>query len=172
MENDLVALNPDRCFEVAKCIKPLKLKQEFYQREYLSLEAQDEIKFRMNFYAVAICHQTYTLHHPGLNLYGWDFIEKVFVNLVRQKSLLIDPAYLANSSIKEISEKLALAFSHTGFVADCSLDRLDERAGLMKEASQILMLEFGGKIKSIFEISENRLLAGGSGLYELFQRFG
>jgi len=167
----LTVVNTKQCLRVAKIIEPLKLKEDFYQRTYLNVAVDEETKFRMHFFAVAICHQTHSLFHPKLNIYGWDFIEHVFENLALTNSHLLQPQALIRMGLQEISKCLAENFSHTGNPADCSLDRLTERAGLMLDAARVLTNSFGGEVHRIFDISGNRLVNKKSGLYSLMLIF-
>ncbi len=160
-----VALNDRQCRLVAKAIKPLTLKKDFYNRPYLNVDAEKETRFRMHFFAVAICHQTHQLYHPTLNIYGWDFIEHVFVKLAQSNDQLLHPDFLKVTSVSEIASKLAAEFSHNGDVVKCSLDRLDERAKLMKDAAEFLCNKFDGKVSEIFKRSNNTLISDGDGLY-------
>lgn len=163
--NIIAALNAHQCRRVADAIKPLKLKKDFYSRPYLNVDTDEEARFRMHFFAVAICHQTHQLYHPVLNIYGWDFIEYVFVKLAQTNNDLLHPNFLRSASISGIASKLATVFSHSGDTEKCSLDRLDERARLMKEAAEFLSSKFDGKVSNIFERSKNYLISDGSGLY-------
>lgn len=165
--NILAELNRDRCHKVAGVIQNLRPDNNFYQREYLAIDVDDETKFRMNFFAVAICHHTYTLHHPVLNLWGWDFIEKVFITMARQGDELLDPEKVSLMSVNEIAVELKKRFSHDEATGECSLDRLEERSHLMLESSARLVSDFQGKILELFHLSENKLINSGRGLYEL-----
>ncbi len=170
-KSNLVKLNKPLCYEVAEVIKSLKLKHDFYNREYLRVDADVETRFRMNFFAVAICHQTQNLYHPRLDIYGWDFIEHVFVKLAKENSQLLNTEFLNKSNIQTIAYNLSVAFSHTNNPVDCSLDRLDERAHLMKDAAKILVNDFNGNVSQIFVDSGSYLKNNDSGLYDLLLRF-
>lgn len=160
-------LNEDQCRKVAGVIRNLQPGKGFYEREYLAVNADNETKFRMNFFAVAICHHTYTLYHPGLNLWGWDFIEHVFVKMARQNDELLDPEKVSLLSVREIAKELKKRFSHDEITGACSLDRLEERAHLMKKASEYLVQHFNGKITECFRQSDSFLFREGQGLYEV-----
>lgn len=170
-KNTLVNLNEARCAEVAKIIGPLKLKHAFYNRQYLTLDVDRETQFRMNFFAVAICHQTHKLYHPGKDIYGWDFLEYGFVNLAKNKAQVLDPEFIDKADISAISRELAKAFSHSDTILDCSLDRLDERAGLMKNAAHVLLRDFNGQVSQVFQDTDNQLRNHTHGLYDLFLAF-
>lgn len=164
-------VNEAQCVRVAEIIKKLSPEPGFYQRKYLTLKAPEEVRFRMHFFAVAICHHTYTLHHPHLDLWGWDFIEHVFVRMAQQQAQIIDPAYLANVSPADVAGELAWWFSHDERHEHCSLDRLDERAALMIDAAKLLVQEFDGNVQTLFERSGGKLFNDKSGVYEALPRF-
>ncbi len=164
-------VNEAQCIKIAEIIKKLSPDPGFYQRTYLSLSAPDEVRFRMHFFAVAICHHTYTLHHPGLDLWGWDFIEHVFVRMAQQKARLLDSGYLTNATPGEVADELAKWFSHDDMQEECSLDRLDERASLMIDAAKLLIQEFEGSVQSLFDCAGGKLFNNRKGLYEVLPRF-
>ncbi|MCF8365166.1 MAG: hypothetical protein K9H16_05265 [Bacteroidales bacterium] len=172
MENTdkIAALNPQQCIRTASVIQPLRLKSDFYHRDYLNVDVEAETRFRMHFFAVAICHQTHTLFHPLLNIYGWDFIENVFAKLATGGDLLINPEFLNSASIEEIASRLAMAFTHSNDPAACSLDRLHERARLMQEASNILISKYSGKVSNIFSQAGEMLIYEKKGLYHLLSQ--
>ncbi len=166
----LVALHVERCRQVAGLIEPLKMKSAFYSRPYLNVDADRETRFRMHFFAVAICHQTHNLHHRDLNLYGWDYIEHVFVDLAKSQSGLLDPDFLLHNDLPDIAHELASAFSATGKPADTTLDRLEERARLMRDAASHLVNTYDGQVERMFSKAHN-LLRGQYGLYLLLPEF-
>lgn len=165
-----VTLNREQCLRIAEVIGQQKPHDDFYKRAYLSFEADAETKFRMHFFAVAICHHTYSLHHPGLNLWGWDFIEHVFLKMAKVNAPLLDPAVINNLSVNEIISQLKKWFSHDDNPDHCSLDRLDERAGLMIDAASFLVSNNNGKVAEVFNLSEGFLLNAGKGLYEILPK--
>jgi hypothetical protein len=125
----------------------------------------------MHFFAVAICHHTYSLHHPVLNIRGWDFIEHVFVRMAKEQAALLDPAYISKATVKEITGMLAAWFAHDEQKQDCTLDRLDERAGLMLDAARKLMERYDGSVKRLFDESKGYLRKNENGLYEIMPAF-
>jgi hypothetical protein len=170
MNQNLARLNEARCLQVATAISPLKLSKNFYNRPYLNLDVSEETKYRMHFMATAICHQTHHLHHPGLNLFGWDFIEHVFINLAKDDHRLLKPEYLYHAAVSSIESDLKLAFAHAENPFACSLDRLNERARLMKDAAKILVSKYNGQIGNLFKKSAGRV-SGKQGLYSLLPEF-
>lgn len=171
MSDLTVSVNVHKCSEVAEIISLLRLKPEFYQREYLRVDAGEETSFRMHFFVVAICHHTYSLHHPSLNLYGWDFLEHVFIRLAKNNSPLLDTAFLAEANTINIKEQLCEAFSHGPDLQNCTLDRLDERAGLMKEAGLLLTEKYDGGVVLFFDRSEGRLEGNNDSIYPALAGF-
>ncbi|NCC73288.1 MAG: hypothetical protein EOM06_07790 [Sphingobacteriia bacterium] len=163
-------LNRDQCLRIAEIIRNLKPRKDFYQRNYLRVEADEETIFRMHFFAVAICHQTYTLHHPKLNLWGWDFIEHVFAILAKEKSQLLNPSYLVSTDSSKLVRQLKNWFTYDEEPDHCTLDRPDERVALMQDAAGFVTSEFKGKLSSLFRSSKGFLIHSGTGLYEVLPK--
>ena len=120
-----VTLNHPQCEKIAGIVSTMKPSTEFYHRPYLQGTGSRETQFRMHFFAVAICHQTYSLHHKVKNLFGWDFIEEVFLQLAADDSPLLQPDWLATAALDEIVALLSDAFAEG---AECTFHRLAERA--------------------------------------------
>lgn len=171
MIQNVAQVNPERCAGVAKIIRNMALREDFYQREYLQHFTNTETLLRMHFFAVAICHQTHHLHHPGLHLFGWDYLENVFVKLANENSHLINPSLLAGMESEELARRLKPEFSYDGNPENCTLDRLYQRASLMIESSEKILDEYGGKLSNLLEKCDGYLLKNGNGLYELLPRF-
>jgi hypothetical protein len=171
MLKNQTSLNTEVCREVALLIKKLKLRDDFYNREYLNLSVDDETKFRMNFFAVAICHQTYTLINKELNLFGWDYLEYGFTKLAKSHSRLLDPVFLASAEISEVVALLKMAFSEDENPESCTLDRLDERADLMINAGKIICLVYQKSVGNLIKSAGGVLLQNGHGLYEILPHF-
>ena len=166
-----VEVNQVKCSQIAAIIKNLRLRPEFCERKYLKVEAPRETLIRMHFFAVAICHHTYSLYHRNLDLYGWDFIEHVFAKLAKEKHPLLDTGFLAKARIKEIKTLLCQVFSTDNTSESCTLDRLEERAGLMKDAAVIITEKFADSLYGLFNKSEGLLLNNSKGLYEILPQF-
>lgn len=162
-----VELNSEQCLKIAEVISRLKPREEFYRREYLSFAADPETKFRMHFFAVAICHHTYSLNHPALNLWGWDFIEHVFLKMAKKDSPMLDPHYIEKLSVGEIVAQLKNFFTHDDNPVHCSLDRLEERAELMLDASRLLISSYSGRVSDLFNSTKGFLIKDQKGLYEI-----
>jgi len=160
-----VTLNHTQCEKIVGIVSMMKPSAAFYRRPYLQGAGSHETQFRMHFFAVAICHQTYSLHHKAKNLFGWDFIEEVFLQLAADASPLLQPAWLAGASLDEIIALLSAAFAED---AACSLDRLPERAQLMQQAAEVLLRDFGGSVEMLFSTSHYQLInPQQSGLYHV-----
>jgi hypothetical protein len=164
-------LNHEICHAVAQTIKGLNLRKDFYKREYLNLKTDEETKFRMHFFAVAICHQTYTLHNPDLNLFGWDYLEHGFTGSAKSNSKLLDPQFLANAGIGEVKALLAPVFSPDKNPDNCTLDRLDERAELMIQAAKRILSNYQNSVKKLIGSADGFLIHDGKGLYEILPSF-
>jgi len=167
MENTQTRLNPEVCENVAQTIKKLKLRTDFYNREYLNPAVDEETKFRMNFFAVAICHQTYKLQNLPLNLFGWDYLEYGFVRFAKLNSPILNPQFLAHSTVNEVIEILRPAFSPDENPENCTLDRLDERAELMIQAGKLISSDYQNSVKNLICSTDGFLLHQGKGLYEI-----
>lgn len=159
-------INYDQCDKVALVLQKLNPKPEFYNRDFLLPKVDPESHFRAITFAVTICHQTYNLHHPTLNLFGWDYLEYVYSGLANEHSELIEPFRISGLPIEKLKQSFSVLFSYDGDPKNCTLDRLDERIGLLKEVAGYSIQHFGGSIQSWFENYGNRLLNGGQGIYE------
>ncbi|MCD4735710.1 MAG: hypothetical protein K8R53_06670 [Bacteroidales bacterium] len=166
-----VIIDNELCIAVGDILKKTSIRPEFYNRKFLNIEAETETLFGVYFYSVAICHQTHNLCNPEKNLYGWEYMEDVFVELVQNSPELIDPLYLKEAKEKDIRQKLSICFSYDKNPENCTLDRLDERIKLMKEASIQIVRHFGGYLSVLFERSGCKLFNNGSGMYELLGNF-
>lgn len=69
-----VIVNTKQSKSVGKIVGQQQFRPDFLKRAFLSIQIEKELKAAMYFYAVGICHQTYDLANPKLNLYCWDFL--------------------------------------------------------------------------------------------------
>jgi hypothetical protein len=129
-----------------------------------------ETKLRVYLFSVAICHQTHTLINKRLNLVGFNYLEKVFVDLAKAHSELLVPASVAQQTSQELSSKLAILFSDTGLSKDATLDRLTQRSDLLIEMSRKLVDRYSGQISTLLSRSEG-FLNGKQGIYNLLSDF-
>jgi len=167
MEKKSVVVDEPQCRNIGQTVAKLKLRNDFYEREFLTSNLENEIKFRMHFFAVAICHQTHTLHHPGLNLWGWDYLEHALLEIAHTSKKLIDPAFLCNISVDDLIGHLQPFFSADKKNENCTLDRLDERANLMIETSEFILRNYSGMLSEMMTSTDEMLINKGNGLYEV-----
>ncbi|HSX04613.1 MAG TPA: queuosine salvage family protein [Rhabdochlamydiaceae bacterium] len=165
-----VTVNIDQCKAIAKVLQTLSVKSTVYQREYFRLDVSDEIKLRMFLFSIGICQQTHTLINKKLNLVGFNYLEKVFSDLAKMNSELLDPLFVKNQTPRALSDRFAVLFSETGDPKDCTLDRLDERSHLCIEMSQKLVDHYGGQVGALIAKSQG-YLAGEQGIYQLLSDF-
>jgi len=154
-----------QCTRVAQAIRPLRIRQSFLNRPFLSMEVPREIKLRAYLVAVAICHQTANLIDRKRNLYGWDFIEEVFIRLSREGSPLLDPDHACSLNEKDVGALLAEAFTLPDQPGICALDRLEERTRLATELLEGISNKFGNSADSLLKDS-----AGQGGLQIIYNR--
>jgi len=137
---EALAVNQEKSIEIAHVLAQLNFKKSFLQRPFLSLDIDTKTKAAMYYYAVGICHQTYRLAHPRLNLYGWDYLEHGFMEMAQHQPELLDAHYLKELTVNELIPLLQVFFSPTGHTKDCSLDSLEERADLYLAMAHHLQL--------------------------------
>ena len=159
-------INQNQCKKIAERISPLKFRDSFIKRNFITFEAEAEQKLRAYFFSVAICHQTYKLYNNELDLYGWDYLEYVFEIFGCTKSPLIDPDFLSNLDIQQLSTLLKPHFSADRKPENCTLDSIEERAKLMIDCSKFLMKNYEGSVSKLIDSSGNFLKNSGDGLYE------
>jgi hypothetical protein len=162
-----VIINEDVCRQTAKLIKGIQLRRAFYERPFLRVSVPAEIRFRGYFYSVAICHQTYHLHHKGLKLFGWDYLEYVFTRLMEEQDHFLSPGIFARITFEELKDLLAVKFSPDGQAQNTTLDRLEERAEMLIELDNFLAAKFQSSICKLVEDTGLRLLNEGNGFYEI-----
>jgi len=162
-----VSINEEICRKTGLLIKELRPRKTFYERPFLKIPAPEEIRLRGYFYAVAICHQTYNLHHPGLNLYGWDYIEHVFSGLMKDQHQLLQPGFLAGTGNAGVQSLLAGLFSPDQKPENTSLDRLEERAFMLTELDCFVGDDFRSSLEYLVQNANGYLVFRGKGFYEI-----
>jgi hypothetical protein len=162
-----VIVVPGQCNRVAQIIRPLRIRQSFLNRPFLRMEVPREIKLRAYLMAVAICHQTANLIDRKRNLYGWDFIEEVFIRLAREGSPLLDPDHAFFLNENTVGAHLAEAFTLADQPGYCALDRLEERARLATDLLDGIASKFGNSVENLLNDS-----AGPGGLKTVYDRLG
>lgn len=167
--NNKVLLNPDQIERCGQVLKNITIRSEFYHRPFLKNNNVPELKLSMIFNAVAICHQTRTLFHPGLNLYGWDYLEDGFLRLANTTSWLLQPEYLVSVSNHDIADALSVTFSPDNNPIHTTLDRLEERARLMKGLACFVTEKYNVSFSALVAASDNKL-GGSNGMYSLLKQ--
>jgi len=150
----LLSVNIEQSQAIGKIVSQLKFRPEFLQRDFISIDLDDEIKASMYFYSVGICHQTYHLANPKLNLYGWDFLEYGFLQMACKKPELLDAHFLIETDASELIEYIKPFFAEDNKSENCTLDRLEERVRLWKEMAAFL-LKYAGSVKHFIDSSQN-----------------
>jgi len=162
-----VSINEEICRKTGLLIKQLHPRKTFYGRPFLKIPAPEEIRLRAYFYAVAICHQTYNLHHTGLNLYGWDYIEHVFTGLMKDHHQLLQPGFLSGTENEKVQIMLAGLFSPDQNPATTSLDRLEERSAMLMELDGFIGDNFRSSLVNLVQNANGYLVFRGKGFYEI-----
>lgn len=167
----MVSVNETTCREVAEKLGSLAVRPGFYQRRFLSFDADRETKLRVYLFSVAICHQTHQLHHPSLNLWGWDYLEVGFLKMMDQRNAILNPGYVSTCAFHEVEEVLKKTFSPTGDPVDCTLDRIKERSRMILNICQVLKTHYQSKVANLIDACHGKLLDDGNGLYECLPVF-
>jgi hypothetical protein len=166
MPENLVLVDTEKCHAISKLLPQLRIRPEFLTRPFLNHPLERETRLRMLFYSVAICHQTRSLKSKKHKLFGWDCIEKVFLELALGNSMLLDVDFLTMTDTESIAKHLLIAFSDDGTIQHSTIDRVDERANLLKELSNFIQNMFGGSFSSLLEEANGKLISHGKGFYE------
>jgi len=165
-----VSVNIEQCRQVGEVLRGIRIRPMFYERDFLTLNIDLETKLSMYFISVGICHQTYKLCSEKLNLFGWDYLEHVFIDMALSGSPLLDYNYIYNTSEQNLKQQLQLCFTDD-LPENCTLDRLDERVSLMKDmAKKVYSLYKGSLLETLFE-KETKLIEGEQGLYQKLLQF-
>ena len=152
--------------KIGETLKGYHIRSSFFDRPFLSLNASRETKLRMYFYAAGICHQTRSLIDKSRNLAGWEYLEDVFLKLALEDSNFLHPKYLVSISTKEIIKQLQILFSFDGQPENCTLDRLEERARMLKEMAVLLNDKYGNNAVKLMDETDGLLYNNGKGFYE------
>jgi len=166
----LVGVNPNQCHQIGKVLGGIHIRENFYQREYLTMDVDIETRLWMYFVSVGICHQTYVLHSKKLKLFGWDYLEHIFIKLARSNSALLNPAFISKSDDQLIIDRIRSAF--TDDVPDnCTLDRLEERTRLMKDLAAGIIRKYDGKLVDFISEKKIKLIDAQKGFYHRLGQF-
>lgn len=163
----MVTANAEHCRSVGELIKNIRIRKSFFERPFLKNDFPTEVRLSMLFNAVAICHQTHHLYHPGLDLYGWDYLEHVFCNLALNDSPLLKPEIVSALETTEIQDLLLRQFSVTGLPADSTLDNINERAELYRGINILMAIKYGNSFGKFLNACGNSLINKSMGFYEL-----
>ncbi|MHC1773925.1 MAG: hypothetical protein AB9834_00795 [Lentimicrobium sp.] len=172
MSEQPIVVDIEQCKAITGNLRGLKFRPEFTLRTFITHPLDKEIRLRMLFFAVAVCHQTRNLKSLKYNLFGWDFIEKVFLGLAINRPDLLDVFYISSSGSDAVGTGLQVAFSDDGMAIHSTLDRIEERAELMKELSDFATDNFEGKFSNLLDETNGRLFNNGHGLYEILEKTG
>lgn len=167
----MVFVDELKCQQVGEVLSEYKVKDAFYNREFLSFDAARETKLRVYLMSAAICHQTYSLFHETLNLWGWEFMEYGFLQMVKEKNPLLNPGYLGICQNEEISDVLLRIFSYDGNSENSTLDRIEERTHMLFEICTEIKTNYNGSVSEFLDQSKGFLFNDGKGYYEILERF-
>lgn len=167
----MVLVNREQCSEIAGVLKNVKIRPEFMEREFLKVDADRETKLRIYFMAAAICHQTHSLHNEKLNLWGWDYLEYGFLEMLKSARAMFNPGYVCMSDPNEITYYLQKTFSPDGIPENCTLDKLSERTEMLIEICKIVKEKNHSSIAELIDGCGGKLLNNGKGLYEVLSQF-
>lgn len=166
-----ISINQAQINKVGNALKQVQLNHGFQNREFLNFSADRETKLRVYFLSAAICHQTRTLHHPDLNLFGWEFMEYGFLQMLKKNLPILNPGYLSICSSNDTADMLKKTFSPDGNPNNCTLDRIEERVNMLLDICAIVKKEYKSSIANLIDASEGYLIRNGKGLYEQLPRF-
>jgi hypothetical protein len=167
----MVFVDELKCQEVGALLANYKVKDTFYNREFLRFDASRETKLRVYLMSAAICHQTHHLFHEKLNLWGWDFMEYGFLKMVKEKNPLLNPGYLGICKNTEVSEGLRRVFSYDGNSENSTLDRIEERTSMLMEICAVIKMNFNGSVSGMLDQAKGKLINGVNGYYEVLENF-
>lgn len=167
-----VIIDNEQCKAIAGNLRRIEFRPEFTSRAFIVHPLDKEIRLRMLFFAVAVCHQTRSLKSQKYNLFGWDYIEKVFLNLAINKPDHLNVYHIRSSGAEVVGTGLQVAFSDDGMAIHSTLDRIGERAELMKELSDFIIDNFEGKFSNLLDETNGKLFNNGHGLYEILEKTG
>lgn len=162
-----VKVNALQSEKIGHQVGKLNIRQYFFHRPFLKNEFPIEQKLSLIFNAVAICHQTRNLYSPKLKLFGWDYMEDVFVKLALEESPLLSPGLVIQMESETLQNALLCAFSDTGLAYDSTLDTIEERARLYKGINQLLVDNFEGSFSRLLSRTNHKFINHDRGFYEL-----
>ena len=161
-----ISVNKEQSKKIGTILRSYHVRPSFFVRPFLSMNASRETKLRTYFYTAGICHQTRSLIDKNRNLAGWEYLEDVFLKLAMENAKFLQPEYLASLNIPEIIHHLQILFSPDGLIENCTLDRLEERARMLKEMAVLLNMKYENSAAKFLDESNNLLFNAGKGYYE------
>lgn len=165
----MISVNKEQAKKIGKIVKTLEFRPSFYERDFIQIDSP--LKMAMHFYAVGICHQTYVLSNPKLNLYGWDFMEYGFLDILKNAPSLLVSKEIVKLSRQQFIEKIKPFFAEDHNPEKCTLDTLDERADLWMDMAIGLNKHFDGKIEKLFTQSDWQETKNAESLYNPLRLF-
>ena len=165
-----IVVNKKQSKKIGSILKGYHIRPSFFQRSFLSLHASRETKLRMYFYAAGICHQTRSLIDKSRNLAGWEYLEDVFTKLALEDAEFLRPEHLSSISVSETIHQLQILFSNNGRPENCTLDRLEERARMLKEMAVLLNSKYDNSAIKLMDESKSLLYNKGKGFYESLEK--
>ncbi|NPD86418.1 hypothetical protein HNS38_16720 [Lentimicrobium sp. L6] len=133
-----VLIESYQCENIGKTIAALDFKESFLERDFLTINVSDELKTAMYYYAVGICHQTYHLANPELNLYGWDFLEYGFIDIAKNRPQLLEADYLVQLSTAQLAKEIRPFFAPQNIAEQCTLDNIEERCSFWIHMAELI----------------------------------
>lgn len=165
----MISVNKEQSKKIGEIVKTLEFKPSFYERDFIQIDSP--LKMAMHFYAVGICHQTYILANPKLKLYGWDFMEYGFLDILKNAPALLDSKEIVKLSSQQFIEKIKPFFAEDHNPEKCSLDTLEERVDLWMDMANGLNKHFDGKIENLFTQSDWQETQNAESLYNYLRLF-
>lgn len=165
----MISVNREQSEKIGIIVGRLKFKPSFYERDFIQIDSP--LKMAMHFYSIGICHQTYHLANRNLNLYGWDYLEYGFLDILKNAPFLLEAKEIVKLSNSELAEKIKPFFAEDQNPDHCTLDNLDERVDLWKDMANGLLRHFDGKIENLFNTNDWVKTQNASNIYDSLKLF-
>jgi len=166
-----VSINIKQIQGITERLKNINIKDSYRKREFITFDSKREKKIIAYLFCAAICHQTQNLLNSDKNLMGWNYLEYVFLNLAKSDSKLLDIEYVNSKTEDQLTIEFQKLFPESDENPQCTLDKLSERIGLLKNIGQVLQEKYESQIEKLINKSEMRLFNNGKGLYDLLSDF-
>lgn len=171
LQSHLVSIDHQRIKTISNIVAGFSFNDAFLKRQFLTQITDPRLKAHMLFFAVGICHQTYALADASQNLYGWDYLEDGFLRMAQSGSFLLEPSEVAAKNNLQVQQELRKFFSPGGNPANCTLDRLDERAKLYTDMAKKLCNKFQCNFLEVIRVANNHVVNNTEGFYALLSCF-